>query len=95
VRPHSPGPGGGGYSENERDGVTNGNIDEWIGKQVGVRFVGSVEGPGGKQQETGGGTLESVDERGIVLSYHDATDLSQMYWFFPWHKIEWIHLLTT
>jgi hypothetical protein len=70
--------------------VENVNLDDWIGKTVGVHFV---EGPAVKQSR-GSGTLESADERGVMLSYHDAEDLSQRIFFFPWHRIEWIHRLT-
>jgi hypothetical protein len=69
--------------------VDNVKLGDWIGKDVGVHWV---EGSAVKKP-MGGGTLKSADERGIMLSYHDADDLSQRF-FFPWHRIEWIHRLT-
>jgi hypothetical protein len=41
-------------------------------------------------------TLESTDRGGILLSYVDESDVSSDYriLFFPWHKVDRIHLLT-
>lgn len=67
--------------------MVNGALDEWIGKHVSVLFVPSETE---NQPLRGGCVLESADERGVILSYHGAENLSQNYYFFPWHKIEWI-----
>lgn len=68
-------------------------LDEWYGKLVGVRFV--PEGIGDNKQVQVAGTLESADERGVLLGFHGEDEqerLSQHYRFVPWHMIEFIHL---
>jgi hypothetical protein len=74
--------------------MANGGIDDWVGKTVGVRFV--PEGIGETRQTQASFTLESADERGVMLSFHgeDAHNrLSKQYRFVPWHKIESIQPL--
>jgi len=71
--------------------MANGSLDEWIGKQVGVRFV--PDGVGGDNRWVSGScVLESADEKGIRVSFHDR-ELSQRHWFFPWHRVEGITLM--
>jgi hypothetical protein len=73
--------------------VDNASLDDWIGKDVAVLFS-TITDEEGNQRRTGC-TLQSADQRGVILSYYDAQDLSkQQLWFFPWDKIEWIHRLT-
>ena len=68
------------------------DLDDWIDQTIEVEFVTREEDS--KPQETSY-TLEGADERGILLGYVDESDLSEyMIVFFPWHRIERIHLLT-
>jgi hypothetical protein len=67
-------------------------LDDWVDETIEVEFVTREEDS--KPQETSY-TLEGADERGILLGYVDESDLSEyMIVFFPWHRIERIHLLT-
>ena len=68
--------------------MDNATLDDWIGQTVEVQFATREKDD--KPQKTSG-TLQSADERGIVLIYHDAGDRRPRPFFFPWHRIERIH----
>ena len=79
------------------------DLDDWVDQPIEVEFVtiGNLrEGaasldPRLEPSEATDFTLEGADESGILLGYQDESDLSDyMIVFFPWHRIERIHLLT-
>ncbi len=67
---------------------------DWVDQPVDVEFVAREEAASLGPQQTRY-TLEGIDRGGILLGYVDERDLSSDYMilFFPWHKIEQIHLL--
>jgi hypothetical protein len=68
------------------------NIVDWVDQPIEVEFVTREEDSEPQQTRY---TLEGADESGILLGYADESDLSEyMIVFFPWHRIERIHLLT-
>jgi hypothetical protein len=68
------------------------DLDDWIDQPIEVEFVTRGEASAPPQTSY---TLEGADQRGILLGYQDESDLSEyMIIFFPWHRIEQIHLLT-
>jgi hypothetical protein len=69
------------------------DLDDWIDQPIAVEFVTREENSEPQQTRY---TLEGADERGILLGYVDESNLSSNYrmLFFPWHRIERIHLLT-
>jgi hypothetical protein len=68
------------------------DLADWIDQTIEVEVV--PRGADSEPQETHY-TLEGADERGILLGYADESDLSDyMILFFPWHRVERIHLLT-
>jgi hypothetical protein len=68
-------------------------LGDWVDEPVEVEFVTREEGRTPQQTRY---TLEGTDRGGILLGYIDESDLSSDYMilFFPWHRIEQIHLLT-
>lgn len=72
------------------------DLGDWIDEPVEVEFVtiGNLREEDGEPQQTRY-TLEGADQRGILLGYAPESDLSDYrILFFPWHRIERIHLLT-
>jgi hypothetical protein len=63
--------------------VANVGLDDWIGKDVGVLFV--PRNPDEKQEPVGC-TLESADERGVMLSHHDTAFLARNFGSSPGTK---------
>ncbi len=69
------------------------DLDDWIDEPIEVEFVAKEEAS--EPQQTRYYTLEGADEKGILLGYAPERDLSDYrILFFPWHRIEQIHLLT-
>jgi hypothetical protein len=67
-------------------------LDDWIDQTIEVEFVTREEN---SEPHHADHTLEGADERGILLGYaHESIPSEYMIAFFPWHKIEHIHLLT-
>jgi hypothetical protein len=69
------------------------DLDDWVDQPIEVEFATREENSEPQHTDY---TLEGADERGILLGYQDESDLSSDYRivFFPWHRIERIHLLT-
>ena len=68
-------------------------LGDWVDQPIEVEFV-RREGDSTPQQSRY--TLEGTDRGGILLGYIvDERDLNSEHriLFFPWHKIEHIHLL--
>jgi hypothetical protein len=66
-------------------------IVDWVDQPIEVEFV--TRGEASEPQQTRY-TLEGADEKGILLGYAPERDLSDYRMlFFPWHRIEQIHLL--
>jgi hypothetical protein len=70
--------------------MTDNKLDEWLGRSVGVKLVQLTDA---ETRTLFRCTLESADERGIVVSPQSGDDPSTQYRFFPWHKVEFIQLL--
>ena len=67
-------------------------IVDWVDAPIEVEFVTREEDSEPQQRRY---TLEGADEKGILLGYAEESDLSEyLMLFFPWHRIERIHLLT-
>ena len=66
-------------------------LGDWVDQPVDVEFV-AREGDRTPQQTRY--TLEGTDRGGILLGYAPESDLNDhRILFFPWHRIEHIHLL--
>ena len=65
-------------------------LEDWIGEDVAVQFMMRDQDD---EPQQAGCTMQSADESGVMLSYQDASDPSQRLYFFPWHRIDWIHRL--
>jgi len=73
-------------------GIVAADLDDWIDQPIEVEFVTREEDSEPQHTDY---TLEGAGERGILLGYVDESDPSEyMIVFFPWHRIERIHLLT-
>ena len=67
-------------------------IVDWVDEPIQVEFVARGEDSGPQQTRY---TLESTGQGGILLGYADESDPNDYrILFFPWHRIERIHLLT-
>ena len=68
--------------------MADGRIDEWFGRRVGVELtqLGEIE------SHRMSATLESADERGIVVSYQGESDPNTQHMFFPWQNIRFVYL---
>ena len=79
--------------ERTEGGIVAAKIVSWVDEPVEVELVTREENRAPQQTRY---TLEGADQRGILLGYLDERDLSSEYriLFFPWHRIERIHLLT-
>jgi Apea-like HEPN len=67
--------------------VANNRLDGWVGRSVGMELVQY----GRTLSYTFGATLESADERGIVVRFGNQGDIRRG--FFPWHNVRYLHLL--
>lgn len=72
------------------------HIVDWVDQTIEVEFARrSQEEAASLEEQQTSYTLEGADESGILLGYADESDLSDYRMlFFPWHRIERIHLLT-
>jgi predicted nucleic-acid-binding Zn-ribbon protein len=70
--------------------VADGRLDEWFGRRVAVELAQL----GGKESRRLGATLESADERGIVVSYQGRHTPNLQHSFFPWQNVRFVHLAT-
>jgi hypothetical protein len=67
-------------------------LDDWVDEPIEVEFMTREEDSEPQHTDY---TLEGADQRGILLGYQDESDLNDYrILFFPWHRIERIHLLT-
>ena len=69
--------------------MENNRLDEWVGRRVGVELT--QYGP--TLSYRFGATLESADERGVVLSYQSDSTSYRQHSFYPWHNVRFIHLV--
>jgi S-adenosylmethionine synthetase len=72
------------------------HIVDWVDQTIEVEFARrSQEEAASLEEQQTSYTLEGADESGILLGYADESDLSDYRMlFFPWPRIERIHLLT-
>jgi len=67
-------------------------LADWVDQPIEVEFMARENSVPPQTRYT----LEGTDRGGILLGYVDERDLTSDYriLFFPWHRIERIHLLT-
>jgi hypothetical protein len=65
--------------------VADKGLDGWVGHRVTVQLVG-------KEIQSFSCTLESVDDRGVVVSYQRRDDPRTHQRFYPWHAVRHVHL---
>jgi hypothetical protein len=68
--------------------VADKGLDGWVGHRVSVQLVGIL----GKEAQSFSCTLESVDDRGVVVSYQRRGDPRTHHRFYPWHTVRYVHL---
>jgi hypothetical protein len=71
------------------------DLDDWIDEPIEVEFLTREEAACAGEPAHSDYTLEGADERGILLGYLDESEpIDYKIVFFPWPRIERIHLLT-
>ena len=67
-------------------------LGDWVDHAVNVEFMAREDSVPPQTRYT----LEGTDRGGILLGYVDESNLSSDYriLFFPWHRVDRIHLLT-
>jgi ribosome maturation factor RimP len=65
--------------------VAEKGLDGWVGRRVTVQLAE-------EESHRFSCTLESVDDRGIIVSYQRREDPGTHRRFYPWHSVRYIHL---
>jgi len=65
--------------------VADKGLEGWVGRRVNVQLAE-------EESHRFSCTLESVDDRGVVVSYQRREYPGTHYRFYPWHNIRYVHL---